>query len=52
MTYLGELIDYRVAMSNGVELRVQTDGQQQILPGTPIKVYLPPEHCHVVAEGV
>jgi putative spermidine/putrescine transport system ATP-binding protein len=52
MTYLGEIIDYRVAMSNGVEMRVQTDGQQQILPGTPIKVCLPPEHCHVVAEGV
>jgi len=51
MTYLGEIIDYRVALANGVELRVQTDGRQQISPGAPVKVYLPPEHCHIIAEG-
>ncbi len=50
MTYLGELIDYRVLLGNDVELRVQTDGSQQVLPGEPVRVYLPPEHCHVIAE--
>jgi spermidine/putrescine ABC transporter ATP-binding subunit len=50
MTYLGDIIDYRVVLSNGVELRVQADGRQQISPGAPVRVVLPPEHCHVIAE--
>jgi ABC-type Fe3+/spermidine/putrescine transport system ATPase subunit len=52
MTYLGEIIDYRIVLSNQVELRAQTDGRTFYEPGSKMKVRLPPERCHVIAgEG-
>jgi ABC-type Fe3+/spermidine/putrescine transport system ATPase subunit len=52
MTYLGEIIDYRIVLSNDLELRAQTDGRTFHEPGTKVRVRLPPERCHVIAgEG-
>jgi iron(III) transport system ATP-binding protein len=51
MTYLGDTIDYRVVLSNGLELRIQTDGRQYFEPGSPVRVRLPPDRCHIIAEG-
>ena len=52
MTYLGEIIDYRIALTNAVELRAQTDGRTFYEPGAKVLVRLPPERCHVIAgEG-
>ncbi len=50
MTYLGELVDYRVMLAGEVELRVQTDGSRQFRAAEPVRVSLPPEHCHVLIE--
>ncbi len=50
MTYLGEAIDYRVILPNGLEVRVQTDGSQYFLPGSSVSVRLPPDRCHILAE--
>jgi ABC-type Fe3+/spermidine/putrescine transport system ATPase subunit len=50
MTYLGDVVDYRVALPGNLELRVQTDGRQLYAPGSKVRVTLLPERCHVIAE--
>lgn len=50
MTYLGEAIDYRVILPNGLEVRVQTDGSQYFVPGSSVSVRLPPDRCHILVE--
>jgi len=50
LTYLGDNIDYRVVLPGDWEIRVQTNGQQNIPAGSRIKVRLPPQHCHIIAE--
>jgi spermidine/putrescine ABC transporter ATP-binding subunit len=50
LTYLGDRIDYRVALSQALELRVQTDGKVRFNAGERVKVRLPMAHCRPVAE--
>jgi len=50
LTYLGDRIDYRVALSPAVELRVQTDGKVRFDAGERVKVRLPMTRCRPVAE--
>ena len=50
MTYLGDSIDYRIVLTNNLELRVQTDGRQYFSPGSPVLVRLPPDRCHIIVE--
>jgi len=49
-TYLGSIVDYRIKTEGGWELRVQASGGQRYAPGTPVRLYLPPERCHLIAE--
>lgn len=50
LTYLGDRIDYRIALSEALELRVQTDGKVRFAAGERVKVHLPLVHCRYVAE--
>jgi spermidine/putrescine ABC transporter ATP-binding subunit len=50
MTYLGDRNDYRVVVSGGLELRVQTDGKVRFDEGENVKVHLPVPHCRVIVE--
>jgi spermidine/putrescine ABC transporter ATP-binding subunit len=50
LTYLGDRIDYRVALTESVELRVQTDGKVRFGAGDRVKVRLPMAQCRPVAE--
>jgi spermidine/putrescine ABC transporter ATP-binding subunit len=50
LTYLGDRIDYRVNLSEAVELRVQTDGKVRFGAGDRVKVRLPMVRCRPVAE--
>jgi ABC-type Fe3+/spermidine/putrescine transport system ATPase subunit len=48
MTYLGDRIDYRIVVGEGLELRVQTDGKVRFDEGEHVKVHLPATHCRVI----
>ena len=50
-TYLGDSIDYRIVLPNNMELRALADGHYYLEPGSKVFVHLPPERCHVIAEG-
>jgi len=50
LTYLGDRIDYRVALTESLELRVQTDGKVRFGAGDRVKVRLPMAQCRPVAE--
>jgi hypothetical protein len=50
MTYLGDRIDYRIAVAGGPTLRVQTDGKVRFEQGESVKVRLPVERCRVITE--
>jgi ABC-type Fe3+/spermidine/putrescine transport system ATPase subunit len=50
LTYLGDRIDYRVILTESVELRVQTDGKVRFGAGERVKVRLPMAQCRPVAE--
>jgi spermidine/putrescine ABC transporter ATP-binding subunit len=50
MTYLGDRIDYRIVVGEGLELRVQTDGKVRFDEGEHVKVHLPAAHCQVILE--
>jgi ABC-type Fe3+/spermidine/putrescine transport system ATPase subunit len=49
-TYLGDRSDYRIRVSEGLELRVQTDGKVRFEEGENVKVHLPIPHCRVIVE--
>lgn len=49
-TYLGNLIDYRVRVTDDVALRVQASTDKRHAPGARIKLYFPPARCHLIAE--
>jgi ABC-type Fe3+/spermidine/putrescine transport system ATPase subunit len=49
-TFLGDMIDYRVKLSAGAELRVHTMASRYFAPGSAVRVRMPPERCHVIAE--
>ena len=50
MTYLGDRNDYRVAVGEGLELRVQTDGKVRFRVGEQVKVGLPASLCRLILE--
>jgi ABC-type Fe3+/spermidine/putrescine transport system ATPase subunit len=50
MTYLGDRSDYRIQLSESLELRVQTDGKIRFDEGENVKVHLPIPHCRVIVE--
>jgi spermidine/putrescine ABC transporter ATP-binding subunit len=50
MTYLGDRIDYRIAVAGGPTLRVQTDGKVRFEQGASVKVRLPVERCRVITQ--
>ncbi len=49
-TYLGNIIDYRVQLPDEVELRVQSDTLHRYAPGDGVRLHLPVERCHLIAE--
>ncbi|MDE3091107.1 MAG: ABC transporter ATP-binding protein [Chloroflexota bacterium] len=49
-TYLGDRMDYRVQIGDGIEARVQTDGTQRYATGERVRLYLPPERCRLIVE--
>ncbi|MGQ9492635.1 MAG: ABC transporter ATP-binding protein [Anaerolineae bacterium] len=50
LTYLGDTIDYRVVVGEGVQIRVQTDGKVRFNAGETVKVCLPETRCRVILE--
>jgi spermidine/putrescine ABC transporter ATP-binding subunit len=50
LTYLGDTIDYRVIVAEGVQIRVQTDGKVRFNAGEAVKVCLPEARCRVILE--
>lgn len=50
LTYLGDTIDYRVIVGEGVQIRVQTDGKMRFNAGEKVKVCLPETRCRVILE--
>ncbi len=51
MTYLGDKIDYRIAVGRSLELRVQTDGKVRFEQGEGVCVQLPVDRCRAIAVG-
>ncbi len=49
-TYLGNIVDYRVQLEAGMELRVQADTFHRYAAGDAIRLHLPMERCHLIAE--
>ncbi len=49
-TYLGEHMDYRVHIGDGLELRIQAGGARRYGLGDRVRVQLPVERCHLIAE--
>jgi ABC-type Fe3+/spermidine/putrescine transport system ATPase subunit len=50
LTYLGDKIDYRVVVGEGVPIRVQTDGKVRFREGEEVQVQLPESCCRVIQE--
>jgi ABC-type Fe3+/spermidine/putrescine transport system ATPase subunit len=51
-TYLGEHMDYRVAVDDGLALRVQTGITQRYAPGEDVRLLLPVDPARVISEGI
>jgi len=49
-TYLGETMDYRVLVSEELELRVQTSGARRYAIGDHVRLHLPAERLRLIAE--
>ena len=49
-TYLGNIVDYRVQVAEGLELRVQASSGKRHAPGDRVRLHLPMERCHLIAE--
>jgi spermidine/putrescine ABC transporter ATP-binding subunit len=50
LTYLGDKIDYRLVVGEGLSLRVQTHGKVRCEVGQKVRVRLPQQHCRVIRE--
>ena len=50
VTYLGDKIDYRLTVGDGVALRVQADAHRRWPPGTALRVRLPRARCWAIAD--
>jgi ABC-type Fe3+/spermidine/putrescine transport system ATPase subunit len=50
MTYLGDKIDYRIAVGESLELRVQTDGKVRFDEGESVCLQLPVGRCRAIVR--
>jgi ABC-type Fe3+/spermidine/putrescine transport system ATPase subunit len=50
MTYLGDKIDYRIAVGGSLELRVQTDGKVRFEQGESVRLQLPVDRCRAIVR--
>ena len=48
-TFLGASRDYLVAVGNGTQVRVVASAAENISPGAPVWLYLPPDRCRVLS---
>jgi iron(III) transport system ATP-binding protein len=46
--FLGNSRDYMVELADGAQIRVVTEPQESIAPGTKISLHLPPERCRAL----
>ena len=51
VTYLGDAMDYRLSLGQGLALRVQTDAQRRFGQGAQVRVRLPRIRCWAIASG-
>src|SRR5574341_337171 len=49
-TYLGDQMDYRVQVDDGLELRVQDDSARRYPPGVRVRLHLPADRCRLIME--
>ena len=49
-TYLGEKMDYRLALGEGLALRVQSDAQERFAPGARVGLRLPRARCWAITD--
>ncbi|MBI3454326.1 MAG: ABC transporter ATP-binding protein [Candidatus Rokubacteria bacterium] len=49
-TYLGDKMDYRLALGQGLALRVQNDARERLGPGAAVRIRLPRARCWLAAE--
>ncbi len=49
-TYLGEHMDYRVQIEDGLALRVESSSAHRYSTGDRVRLHLPAERCHLIAE--
>ncbi|MBI3915181.1 MAG: TOBE domain-containing protein [Chloroflexi bacterium] len=49
-TYLGETMDYRMQVSEEMELRVQASGARRYAVGERMRLHLPAERLRLIAE--
>jgi ABC-type Fe3+/spermidine/putrescine transport system ATPase subunit len=50
-TYLGDSMDYRLGLGEGVEIRVQTGAQQRFAPGARVRLRLPRARGWAITSG-
>jgi iron(III) transport system ATP-binding protein len=48
--FLGSSRDYMVEVADGTQLRIVTETEESITPGSPVWLKLPPERCRALAE--
>lgn len=49
-TYLGHIMDYRVEVTQGTALRVQTGTEQRYAVGDRVRLHFPSAKCHLITE--
>ncbi len=49
-TYLGDRMDYRVKLADGSGVRVEANTTHRYAAGDAVRLHLPTERCHVIAE--
>ncbi len=49
-TYLGDCIDYRVQVGDGLVVRVEANRAHRYAPGDGMRLHLPVDHCRLIAE--
>ena len=51
VTYLGDKVDYRLTLGQGLRLRVQSEAHRRLAPGQPVRVRLTRARCWIVGSG-
>ena len=49
-TYLGDRMDYRLRLEDGLALRVQQDGGARLSPGALVRLRLPPGRVRALSD--